>query len=152
MEAPVSACTQWWELEAKLYGRQFESREKAEIKWNIAIKCFLCNVSNLYLPSNWYDFFFDLYKDCLRTVPGTVFSADLYDQWLTVLDKGNDEEARDIQRWFYNWYSTLDMPQKATNIVWEKYSLCYRALTTRRMHIVKRVLVVTHITARTEDM
>nr|XP_008266141.2 uncharacterized protein LOC103350841 isoform X7 [Oryctolagus cuniculus]XP_051676245.1 uncharacterized protein LOC103350841 isoform X6 [Oryctolagus cuniculus]XP_051676247.1 uncharacterized protein LOC103350841 isoform X9 [Oryctolagus cuniculus]XP_051676248.1 uncharacterized protein LOC103350841 isoform X10 [Oryctolagus cuniculus] len=39
-----------------------------------------------------------LLKDCLRTVPGTVFSADLYDQWLTVLDKGNDEEARDIQR------------------------------------------------------
>ncbi|XP_069904310.1 rho GTPase-activating protein 20-like isoform X1 [Oryctolagus cuniculus] len=39
-----------------------------------------------------------LLKECLRAFPGTLFSTDLYDQWLDVLDKGNDEEARDIQR------------------------------------------------------
>ncbi|XP_062054858.1 rho GTPase-activating protein 20-like [Lepus europaeus] len=39
-----------------------------------------------------------LLKDCLRAFPNTLFSADLYDQWLNVLDEGNDEEARDIQR------------------------------------------------------
>ncbi|XP_069903868.1 rho GTPase-activating protein 20 isoform X4 [Oryctolagus cuniculus] len=39
-----------------------------------------------------------LLKDFLRSFPGTLFSADLYDQWLNVLDKGNGKEARDIQR------------------------------------------------------
>ncbi|XP_062054885.1 rho GTPase-activating protein 20-like [Lepus europaeus] len=39
-----------------------------------------------------------LLKDCLRAFPGTLFSADLYDQWLNVFDKGNDKEIRDIQR------------------------------------------------------
>ncbi|XP_062055316.1 T-cell activation Rho GTPase-activating protein-like [Lepus europaeus] len=39
-----------------------------------------------------------LFYDCLRAFPSTLFSADLYDQWLNVLDEGNDEEARDIQR------------------------------------------------------
>lgn len=38
------------------------------------------------------------YKDFLRAVPGTIFSADLYDQWLGVLEENEDMVAA-IQRW-----------------------------------------------------
>uniref|UniRef100_F7F3K8 Rho GTPase-activating protein 20 n=1 Tax=Monodelphis domestica TaxID=13616 RepID=F7F3K8_MONDO len=31
-------------------------------------------------------------KDFLRNIPGSIFSSDLYDQWVCVMDQGNDEE------------------------------------------------------------
>ncbi|XP_032326410.1 rho GTPase-activating protein 20-like [Camelus ferus] len=31
-------------------------------------------------------------KDFLRHIPGSVFSSDLYDHWVCVMDEGNDEE------------------------------------------------------------
>ncbi|ELK11940.1 Rho GTPase-activating protein 20 [Pteropus alecto] len=38
-------------------------------------------------------------KDFLRNIPGSVFSSDLYDHWICVMDQGNDEEKiNTIQR------------------------------------------------------
>ncbi|XP_019570871.2 rho GTPase-activating protein 20 isoform X1 [Rhinolophus sinicus] len=38
-------------------------------------------------------------KDFLRNIPGSIFSSDLYDQWVCVMDQGNDEEKiNTIQR------------------------------------------------------
>ncbi|XP_076969130.1 rho GTPase-activating protein 20 isoform X2 [Tamandua tetradactyla] len=38
-------------------------------------------------------------KDFLRNIPGSIFSSDLYDQWVSVMDQGNDEEKiNTIQR------------------------------------------------------
>nr|KAF6463934.1 hypothetical protein HJG63_000907 [Rousettus aegyptiacus] len=38
-------------------------------------------------------------KDFLRNIPGSVFSSDLYDRWICVMDQGNDEEKiNTIQR------------------------------------------------------
>nr|XP_051703903.1 uncharacterized protein LOC103348895 isoform X1 [Oryctolagus cuniculus] len=37
-------------------------------------------------------------QDFLRTIPGTVFSANLYDQWLDVLEEENEEKVPAIQR------------------------------------------------------
>ncbi|XP_036751585.2 rho GTPase-activating protein 20 isoform X2 [Manis pentadactyla] len=38
-------------------------------------------------------------KDFLRNIPGSIFSSDLYDHWVCVLDQGNDEEKiNTIQR------------------------------------------------------
>ncbi|XP_036718101.1 rho GTPase-activating protein 20 isoform X2 [Balaenoptera musculus] len=31
-------------------------------------------------------------KDFLRNIPGSIFSSDLYDHWVCVMDQGNDEE------------------------------------------------------------
>ncbi|XP_021526790.2 rho GTPase-activating protein 20 isoform X1 [Aotus nancymaae] len=31
-------------------------------------------------------------KDFLRNIPGSIFSSDLYDHWVSVMDQGNDEE------------------------------------------------------------
>uniref|UniRef100_A0A3Q7Q0E1 Rho GTPase-activating protein 20-like n=1 Tax=Callorhinus ursinus TaxID=34884 RepID=A0A3Q7Q0E1_CALUR len=31
-------------------------------------------------------------KDFLRNIPGSIFSSDLYDQWLGVIDQGSEEE------------------------------------------------------------
>lgn len=31
-------------------------------------------------------------KDFLRNIPGSIFSSDLYDHWICVMDQGNDEE------------------------------------------------------------
>ncbi|XP_045412599.1 rho GTPase-activating protein 20 [Lemur catta] len=31
-------------------------------------------------------------KDFLRNIPGSIFSSDLYDNWVCVMDQGNDEE------------------------------------------------------------
>lgn len=43
--------------------------------------------------------FFPLCKDFLRNIPGSVFSSDLYDRWICVMDQGNDEEKiNTIQR------------------------------------------------------
>ncbi|XP_041627629.1 rho GTPase-activating protein 20 isoform X3 [Vulpes lagopus] len=37
--------------------------------------------------------------DFLRNIPGSIFSSDLYDQWVCVMDQGNDEERiNTIQR------------------------------------------------------
>lgn len=38
-------------------------------------------------------------KDFLRNIPGSIFSSDLYDHWVCVMDQGNDEEKiNTIQR------------------------------------------------------
>ncbi|XP_012585406.1 PREDICTED: rho GTPase-activating protein 20 [Condylura cristata] len=38
-------------------------------------------------------------KDFLRNIPGSIFSSDLYDHWVSVMDQGNDEEkVNTIQR------------------------------------------------------
>ncbi|XP_058401237.1 rho GTPase-activating protein 20 [Diceros bicornis minor] len=38
-------------------------------------------------------------KDFLRSIPGSIFSSDLYDHWVCVMDQGNDEEKiNTIQR------------------------------------------------------
>ncbi|KAM5245975.1 rho GTPase-activating protein 20 [Ctenodactylus gundi] len=38
-------------------------------------------------------------KDFLRNIPRSIFSSDLYDQWICVMDQGNDEEKiNTIQR------------------------------------------------------
>ncbi|XP_071068424.1 rho GTPase-activating protein 20 isoform X2 [Dasypus novemcinctus] len=38
-------------------------------------------------------------KDFLRNIPGSIFSSDLYDHWVSVMDQGNDEEKiNTIQR------------------------------------------------------
>ncbi|XP_012514587.1 PREDICTED: rho GTPase-activating protein 20 [Propithecus coquereli] len=43
--------------------------------------------------------FFHLCKDFLRNIPGSIFSSDLYDRWVCVMDQGNDEEKiNTIQR------------------------------------------------------
>ncbi|XP_038617595.1 rho GTPase-activating protein 20 [Tachyglossus aculeatus] len=31
-------------------------------------------------------------KDFLRNIPGSIFSSDLFDKWICVMDRGNDEE------------------------------------------------------------
>ncbi|XP_057604482.1 rho GTPase-activating protein 20 isoform X2 [Hippopotamus amphibius kiboko] len=31
-------------------------------------------------------------KDFLRNIPGSIFSSDLYDHWVCIMDQGNDEE------------------------------------------------------------
>ncbi|XP_074072740.1 rho GTPase-activating protein 20 [Macrotis lagotis] len=31
-------------------------------------------------------------KDFLRNIPGSIFSSDLFDQWVCIMDQGNDEE------------------------------------------------------------
>ena len=35
---------------------------------------------------------FDLYKDFLRNIQGSIFTTSLYDKWLDVIDQGNKEE------------------------------------------------------------
>ncbi|XP_068936535.1 rho GTPase-activating protein 20 isoform X2 [Petaurus breviceps papuanus] len=31
-------------------------------------------------------------KDFLRNIPGSIFSSDLFDEWVSIMDEGNDEE------------------------------------------------------------
>uniref|UniRef100_A0A8D2D1J3 Rho GTPase-activating protein 20 n=1 Tax=Sciurus vulgaris TaxID=55149 RepID=A0A8D2D1J3_SCIVU len=53
-------------------------------------------------------------KDFLRNIPGSIFSSDLYDHWVCVMDQGNDEEKiNTIQR-------LLDQLPRA-NVVLLKY-------------------------------
>ena len=35
---------------------------------------------------------FDLYKDFLRNIQGSIFTDTLYDKWLDVIDQGNEQE------------------------------------------------------------
>lgn len=54
-----------------------------------------CNLS-----SNFYDFCLNFCKDCLRIIPGTLFTTELYDKWLRVLDE-DEEKVTEIKRWLY---------------------------------------------------
>ena len=57
---------------------------------NFSTKYLLCNFSIEFILRIIYTF--DLYKDFLQNIQGSIFSSSPYDKWLDVIDQGNEEE------------------------------------------------------------
>lgn len=49
------------------------------------------------MPKSIFVFSFSLIKDFLRNIPKSVFSTDLFDEWLGIMD-GVDEDEEKIRR------------------------------------------------------
>ena len=65
------------------------SRDLTEV-----FNCFLCNTSNIYFLLCVYIFY--NHKDFFQNIQGGMFSFDLYDKWLGVIDESTEEEKINV--------------------------------------------------------
>ncbi|XP_070319945.1 rho GTPase-activating protein 20-like [Odocoileus virginianus] len=67
-------------------------RKSASIKSCRALKEKLNSGDKVHLDDESILVVASVLKDFLRNIPGSIFSASLYDKWLDVIDQGNEEE------------------------------------------------------------